>query len=320
MKSENEIDAALGKDGAKINLKGEVAERASRGVGDIFKPLVQFLGEKGDAIEHRRRIKKQVRVFNELALEQSLRLSQSKAEEHGLAIQPVPLKFLAQWAEGASLEDPDDEENLAELWSNLLVSNIEGEVANSLIYIDLIKKIKWRHKVALEKFYVQSFPDKKNFSIVGNEVLHSSLLGLRFLNAEEKINKAMLEPIVRRLFFDEKGALISGFDLIDYDVWSEGIDEISQNSNFPESFTENISKLTSSASEYTKYDLGISEEVLNGLRNLNLIEKCQFTGYELSEKFRLNVFFWKLTVFGIDFLENCIRPDNQDSIITDGVP
>ena len=108
MHEKDEIEVSIGTDGAKIAIKGDIATKTGRGLADLFKPFVQWVGEKGDAIEHERNLRQQIRIFNEEALCKGLLKAAEIADQSGVTIQPVSLKFLAQWSEGVSLEEPKD--------------------------------------------------------------------------------------------------------------------------------------------------------------------------------------------------------------------
>jgi len=141
MTNANKIEISVGSDGAKMALQGDVAANTGRGLAELFKPFIQWCGEKGDIIEHRRNVSRQIRVFNEEALRLALEKSINIADNKGIVIEPVSLKFLANWAEGVSLENSDEAENLIDLWSNLLanVSAENDDVSSSIFCSNTLK-------------------------------------------------------------------------------------------------------------------------------------------------------------------------------------
>jgi len=120
----------------------EWARLLDKSIGRV--PKSGRIGEKGDAIQHERNLRQQVRIFNEEALCKGLLKASEIADQSGVAIQPVSLKFLAQWSEGVSLEEPKDD-SLLDLWAKLLASESVGQGRNSLVFIDILKKLDRSH-------------------------------------------------------------------------------------------------------------------------------------------------------------------------------
>lgn len=141
MTEKDEIEVSVGADGAKIVLKGGVASRAGSGLADLFKPFVQWVGEKGDAIAHERNLRNQVRIFNEDALRKGLLRAVEIASERDIAVQPVPLKFLAQWSEGVSLEDVENSGSLTDLWAELLFNASQKFSSGHLLYSRILREM-----------------------------------------------------------------------------------------------------------------------------------------------------------------------------------
>lgn len=146
----DKIEVSVGSKGLSVTLEGKPASNTGRGLGDLLKPLIHFLGEKGDEIEFQRDVKREIRVFNKEALKQSLELAIETAKEQNVPLKPVPLKVLAQWAEGASLEDDTATNNLKESWARLLVSEILNSNPNSMIYSSFLKQMTRDHAYFLE--------------------------------------------------------------------------------------------------------------------------------------------------------------------------
>ena len=301
MSTENQIDASLGKDGAKIKLQGDVADRASRGLGDVFKPLVNYLGEIGDAVEHRRNIKKQVRVFNEKALGNALLLAEETAKKHGISVRPVPLKTLAQWAEGASLEDPSADNNLTDMWATLLASAAAGANRNLNLFIDLLKKIDPEHA------------DFLRFLIFEGEAVHWYDAPFEW-NEHEMLEH--IEAAARKLHASHNLAEMSEYEIV------ELTNQIFSSFNASPSVLITLGMLFFyDSSERVRPPIGgtwdittrydhkrFPEDVVESLISLNILEKIQIERYApVRSDCELVLWYVRLTSFGCQFLEACLE-------------
>lgn len=133
--SEKGTEISIGKGGFSFKTDGEASERLANAALDFLSPLTEGAGFLGTKLRGYRM---------EAALNATLKAKQI-CEENNLKIKPVQPKFLLQWIEGASLEDIESEENLSEIWAELLVSASQKNTNNHLIYIDILKKLSSEH-------------------------------------------------------------------------------------------------------------------------------------------------------------------------------
>ena len=138
MNGKDEIELSTDGKSFTVRGKGDFVSRWGNGLADLFKRFGQHYGEKGDAVEHDRNMKRMIRVYNEEALKQALIMSLKKMDQIGVIPQPVSPKYLAQWGEAASLEDLEDDENLSDIWANLLVTSSIGKTENGLLFLDTV--------------------------------------------------------------------------------------------------------------------------------------------------------------------------------------
>ena len=128
----------------KVSLGGqeleyETDQAALKAVGkvlnDIISPVSEGFGALGDKI----------RVYRAKSLEDTLTEAKEIANERGVKLENVPPKFMIQWAEGASAENTDTQDNLQTLWANLLVNVAENKTALGSGYISIVKQLDKRH-------------------------------------------------------------------------------------------------------------------------------------------------------------------------------
>ncbi len=108
-------------------------------VADLFSPLTEIAGAIGD----------QVRVYRELNLKRSLARAKKTAEEEGIELSPPPLKFLVPYMEQCSLE-PDDDEELASMWTNLLVSSATKYESEHNLFLRILGEMTSNEAKALQ--------------------------------------------------------------------------------------------------------------------------------------------------------------------------
>lgn len=110
-KATDETSLEISETGAKFSTKGSAGARAAHSLIDMVSPFTEGGGAIGDVIRYFRQ---------DMAIRATQRSLQI-AETLNIPIKPVPAKFLVDWVEKASLEDPEDN-SLTELWAGLLVS------------------------------------------------------------------------------------------------------------------------------------------------------------------------------------------------------
>ncbi len=80
-------------------------------IADLLSPLTQALGTVGDRI----------RVYRQENAIRAIALTRQLAMQRNVDLKPVPPKFLFDWVEKVSLEEPEDA-SLQEAWAGLLLS------------------------------------------------------------------------------------------------------------------------------------------------------------------------------------------------------
>ena len=286
MVEQDEIEVSVGTDGAKVALKGGVAKKAGQGLADLFKPFVQWVGEKGDAVEHERNLRRQVRDFNEETLRLGLLRTAEIANANGITIQPVPLKFIAQWSEGVSLEDPKDEE-LIDLWANLL-ADASGEFSSGhLLYARILKEMTNREAAVLKKMVVTP---EDNF------------LGERLGHCEEAVM--------------HWGSVFGGGDWFDpgEDVTDENvlIDLLMKSLERPGTMAEGLilSRRVDDGEEYWERNNNFLEDEdviksMNLLVSLNLVKRMEGQSYFHRLKLGMFGLGYSMTPMAADFCKSC---------------
>jgi hypothetical protein len=62
-------------------------------------------------------------------------------DEENLAPERIPIKFLVPFLEGASFEDVESDQSVADMWSSLLGAAVTNYQARHAAYIDILKKL-----------------------------------------------------------------------------------------------------------------------------------------------------------------------------------
>jgi hypothetical protein len=102
---------------------------------DLISPLTEWTGLKGDQIRLRRDV---LRLQREETLSRIAEIITSKGSIR-VGDSPIPLKFVVNYLEKASLEEPDD--HLVELWANLLISAAEEYNPRQLHFSNVISQL-----------------------------------------------------------------------------------------------------------------------------------------------------------------------------------
>ncbi|MGR3466175.1 Abi-alpha family protein [Limimaricola sp.] len=124
----------VSKSGFSLNIKGfkplsQVGQYAADAVGIIGEPL----GMAKDWLSA-------YRVQRADALAAAMLRAKEISAEKGTKVRRVSPKFLAPWVEGASAEDIQDD-NILELWAQLLSTQNESFSARTILFIDVLKRI-----------------------------------------------------------------------------------------------------------------------------------------------------------------------------------
>ncbi len=110
-------------------------------VVDVFSPATEFLGALGDG----------VRLARVEMAARTTRRAKEIADANGMVLKAPPLKFLVPFFEKASLEE-DGDEDLLEMWANLLVSAGSESGSAKPIYVDIMSKMTSEAAVMLREF------------------------------------------------------------------------------------------------------------------------------------------------------------------------
>jgi Abortive infection alpha len=119
---------------------------------DLISPLTERAGLKGDQLRLKRDI---LRLHREETLSRIASSIRAKGPIN-LGKSKVPNKFIVNFLERASLEDPDDE--LVEFWSNLLISAAEDYNPYHIHFINIISQLSSKQAKLVE-------------SIIGTKIL-----------------------------------------------------------------------------------------------------------------------------------------------------
>jgi len=113
----------------KLNIPKEVW-------GDVAGLLGQVFGPAGQAGEW---LSDKIRFFRFQSALRTLKKAKKTAENEGIALKEIPIKFLVPFLENCSLEDEDSE--LINQWANLLVSAGSEYQTNHPAFVDILSQI-----------------------------------------------------------------------------------------------------------------------------------------------------------------------------------
>lgn len=130
-------------------ITSEATKAVGKAIDETFDQPAQAFGQLiSDKIQYSR-WKSAIKIMQK---------AQKYAAKKGVTKLTQPdLKFFLPWAEGCSLEREDNDE-LQNLWSALLISEIENTNPNSLIYVDVLKKLNRTHVQFLKQLLGGDFP------------------------------------------------------------------------------------------------------------------------------------------------------------------
>ena len=277
-------EISIGKDGFSFKTDGEASERLANAALDFLSPITEGAGFLGTKLRGYRM---------EAALEAILR-AKKICEENNLAINPVPPKSLLQWVEGASMEDVESESSLSDLWASLLVSEANQSEPNTLIYIDILKKLNRTHVQFLHNLLGKKFPYG-----VGNPSIQFGVRNIDYLLSEPfrvgpTVTFSKFPEIEMKKQIDEANST-PGVELLV--VSNGGITDGTLYSDFSFEWIRE----EDADCEGDRPDL-----IFNSLAALNLIENPSGEVEILSGMF-LNYVAYILTPLGWDFLRACSK-------------
>lgn len=288
----SELGVELSAKKIALSAKGDVADKAGKGIGDLLKPFTQYFGSLGDAAEHRRNMRRQIRVFNEAVLYKTLEQTWRLAEDESAKLQPVSMKFLANWSEGASLEETADDD-LQTCYSKLLLSESLTPNFNNLIFVDLLRKLSAQHIRFLSEI-TQGLSDHQLFE--PSHILSENFICYRLLedigyDGSEQLPLDAEDRFLRRKEYP--GSFVSGLtvdNIEDAKGRCEGA--------FPTLYANHPSMRNP--------DYAVTSPLLA----LGLIEAVSHTQEEEQGLFKVSFSGYFLTSFGFDFVRACVSDRN----------
>lgn len=115
-----------------VNINGTIPEasvrRLAEGIADLVSPITEAAGMLGDSI----------RGHREAAAAKRIQAALDRAKAAELSINPAPVKFIASWSDGASLEG--DGSSLNEIWENLLLSGLTDYKSHLNAFVEILRK------------------------------------------------------------------------------------------------------------------------------------------------------------------------------------
>jgi len=103
---------------------------------DLVSPLTEWAGLKGDQLRHKREL---LRLQREDTLSEIIQRASERLRAPAGTISPIPNKFMVQFLERASLEEPNSD--LVDLWANLLVTASEQYSSYHVHFVNIISQI-----------------------------------------------------------------------------------------------------------------------------------------------------------------------------------
>lgn len=271
---------------AKAEVKGEIPSqsmgRLIDALTDAIRPFTERQGLRAD----------QIRLQREDVLIKIAQKAHQRLQYDGITLNPIPNRVLVPLLEKASLSDIEDE-TLIGAWANLLASASRGNLANNVLYSDILSKLDRTHLDYLGHLYTiatdrNHMPDEA-LAISNNEILKilktdKSAEEINAMSGEEweKIADEILKD------FDICGLkILSGF-LRDRDIGS-----------------------TAQLNKYPEY-------IIQALNNLGITENVRTAPKTWSGDSEESwVLINKMTYLGFDFYYTCnglnhFRDDNEN--------
>lgn len=269
-------------------IESAIAKAADEASAEIAKGLSSIIAIP--AAEIGNYIADKVRFLRFRSLLKVLKKAEKLCEEQRTSLKAPALKFLVPFAESASLEEEDDDD-IQEMWANLLINSDNLEIADGLMYINFLKNIGHREVKFIRE-------------IVEGGRARTNAMFISFHNAEdaEFIDRNSYEILIERLpeFFDYGYLADLIVDLSECTgvVYSEvcliGEDEFGDSVEYCSDVNWNL-----------RNERAKSAAVL---QSLGILEKFDFKYIKvpiLSDSAELFIMGYRLTPAGIAFYEAC---------------
>ena len=279
--SGDEFEISASDKGVSAKVKGGAASRLGHALADVVSPASKLLGLVGDQFEY-------LRIYQAHSFSTVMKRVEEKAAQRNITAKPVPLKLGVQWAEGASLEDVDNEDNLSELWAELLLSSAENSISGSLFFVRVLKEITKKEAKLLKRFV---FGGKGKYAgdpleHVKESDLNWQVLSSQLKNFNTSVGEANFEVVIDSVISSNErpGLLVEHLLISKSDVEGE--------MSFWES-QKNVNSLV----EY--------EQSLALLVSLGLLNKFYTDGQMKVPEYGYSVTAYCLTPIAAEFIKAC---------------
>ena len=131
MSKQNSTKISVKSDGVELSVDGPASQRLAHALMDFISPVTEGFGLLGTWARGAR---------VEAALRATARAKQI-CLEHDIEISPISPKLILPLIEGASLEDPNDENSLTEMWAHLLANAAVKEEKIQLHFSKILESI-----------------------------------------------------------------------------------------------------------------------------------------------------------------------------------
>jgi hypothetical protein len=251
----------------------------------LLSPITQWAGLKGDQLAYKREL---LRIQQDETLTEIARRAAPRIARLDKPISPVPTKFLVQFLEKASLEEPDSK--LVELWASLLVSSAENYNPHFIYYINIISQMSSVQAQLFER-------------IIGPKGPHNVLIALERVNCGF-MHDFLLDHI--NICFKESDRPLTTSKRI----WSF----LGQILTVPGMPIEHVELIDETKDEHLsglplqsayKDDLRGDFEILSGLRLLNYVDTGFFM---IKDRWNVKVMAHHVSTLGLSFASACGVP------------
>jgi hypothetical protein len=201
---------------AKLEIRKSIKETVPEDVTrakadawlDLIKPITQWAGLKGDALEYKRKL---LRIQQEETLLRiGMRMRERISQAEGTP-KPIPTKALVPLLEKASLEDP--ESALIEAWANLGASAALNYDVEVIEFLEILAKIGVRERNILERLIggagLGKWKEREARALAG--------LGFEIYNSQPEVRRLVGEAIEAKdqgIFDQLKRFFPDGYPLI----------------------------------------------------------------------------------------------------------
>lgn len=126
---------------ALVKAADEATKEIAKGLASVLTVPANELGNY---------IADKIRFLRFRSLLNVLKKAEQLCDEQGTKLKAPAIKFLVPFAEAASLEDEDDDD-IQNLWANLLKSSTDLEIGDSLMFVSFLKRIGGREVELLKE-------------------------------------------------------------------------------------------------------------------------------------------------------------------------